>query len=107
MPQQCIQACSTSAGVSVAPHCARLCPPVLHLHPAPLRYWDTWAAYIQQERSARCLREARSLYKRVYSRKLEYDGHVAACLAWLRFEREEGRCAVMGPGACWCVVTGV
>jgi hypothetical protein len=65
--------------------------PLLTLHPACLRTWDAWSAYIQMERSTRCLREARGLYKRVYSRKLDHEGQVAACLEWLRFEREEGR----------------
>lgn len=55
------------------------------------RYADTWAAYIDMERRRRNLKQARTLYKRVYTRRLEEGGQVLMCEAWLRFEREEGR----------------
>ena len=48
--------------------------------------------YIAMERSRRNVREARSLYKRCHSRRLQDGGQAAICVAWLRFEREEGRC---------------
>ncbi len=57
------------------------------------RYAETWAGYIAMERSRRNVREARSLYKRCHSRRLQDGGQAAICMAWLRFEREEGRCA--------------
>ncbi|EFJ45259.1 hypothetical protein VOLCADRAFT_118442 [Volvox carteri f. nagariensis] len=55
------------------------------------RYAEAWEAYIAMERSARLIKEARALYKRCYSRRLEQDGQLKLCQAWLRFEREEGR----------------
>lgn len=39
---------------------------------------------------ARHLAEARSLYRRVHARRLEQDGQLPLCRAWLRFEREHG-----------------
>jgi len=57
------------------------------------RYAETWAGYIAMERTRRNVREARSLYKRCHSRRLQDGGQAAICMAWLRFEREEGRCA--------------
>ncbi|KAL4457863.1 hypothetical protein ABPG75_012728 [Micractinium tetrahymenae] len=54
------------------------------------RYADTWAAYINFERRRGNAREARTLYKRSYSRRLEEGGQAVLCDAWLRFEREEG-----------------
>ncbi len=56
------------------------------------RYAETWAGYIAMERSRRNVREARSLYKKCHSRRLQDGGQAAICEAWLRFEREEGRC---------------
>lgn len=44
------------------------------------------------------LQEARALYKRCYSRRLEEGGQLRLCHAWLRMEREEGRWAGM---RCW------
>ncbi|KAL4424967.1 hypothetical protein ABPG77_002852 [Micractinium sp. CCAP 211/92] len=54
------------------------------------RYADAWAAYIDFERRRSNVREARTLYKRAYSRRLEEGGQALLCDAWLRFEREEG-----------------
>jgi hypothetical protein len=65
--------------------------PFTHTRTQSPRYYDPWAAYIATERSARCVREARALYRRLHGRKLEYDGQLTACADWLRFEREEGR----------------
>lgn len=52
-----------------------------------------WAGYISFERGLRNVREARSLYKRGHSRRLQEGGQLLLCQAWLRFEREEGRLA--------------
>ncbi|KAL4858071.1 Squamous cell carcinoma antigen recognized by T-cells 3 [Chlorella vulgaris] len=54
------------------------------------RHADTWAAYVDFERRRGHTREARTLYKRCYSRKMEEGGQALLCDAWLRFEREEG-----------------
>ncbi len=62
------------------------------------RYAEAWEAYAAMERSLRNLKEARAVYKRAYSRRLEEGGQLAMCYAWLRFEREEGRC---GRRPCW------
>ena len=55
-----------------------------------LRYYESWASFALMERSLRNIREARGVYKRAHSRKLEEGGQVAACMDWLKFEREEG-----------------
>jgi hypothetical protein len=47
------------------------------------------------ERALRNVREARTLYKRCYARKFPDGSQPAMCYAWLRFEREEGRCGHM------------
>jgi squamous cell carcinoma antigen recognized by T-cells 3 len=52
---------------------------------------EAWVAYITMERALRHIREARALYKRCYARKFADGSQPAMCLAWLRFEREEGR----------------
>ncbi|GAB4820618.1 hypothetical protein N2152v2_007664 [Parachlorella kessleri] len=54
------------------------------------RYADCWQAYIELERRLGNAREARGLYKRCYSRRLEEGGQAVLCEAWLRFERELG-----------------
>ena len=59
---------------------------------APLRFYEPWAAYISMEHGLRHLREARALYRRCYSRKLEENRQLQLCVEWLRFEHEEGRC---------------
>ena len=65
------------------------------------RYAETWAGYIAMERSRRNVREARSLYKKCHSRRLQDGGQAAICEAWLRFEREQGRCSLRyAPGSC-------
>ena len=61
------------------------------------RYAEAWEATAAMERSLRNIKEARAVYKRAYSRRLEEGGQLALCYAWLRFEREEGRC---GRAAC-------
>ena len=55
-------------------------------------------AYVALERQLGNTREARGVYKRGYSRKLEEGGQAALCEAWLRFEREEGRWVGGGRG---------
>lgn len=57
------------------------------------RYYEGWAAWAAMERGMRLIKEARAVYKKAYSRKLEEGGQLAICSDWLRFEREEGRCA--------------
>ncbi|KAG1673451.1 hypothetical protein FOA52_002217 [Chlamydomonas sp. UWO 241] len=54
------------------------------------RFYEAWAAYAAMERGLRNLREARGVYKRAYSRKLEEGGQYTICADWLKFEREEG-----------------
>ena len=54
------------------------------------RYYEPWAAAVQMERALRCAPQARALYRRAWSRRLEDGGQLAICLDWLRFEREEG-----------------
>ncbi|KAI8465892.1 MAG: hypothetical protein J3K34DRAFT_452483 [Monoraphidium minutum] len=55
------------------------------------RYYETWAAYVAMERALRAVPQARGVYRRAWSRKLEEGGQLAVCCDWLRFEREEGR----------------
>lgn len=54
------------------------------------RYYEVWSAYVNMERSLRNISEARAIFRRGYSRKMEAAGQVALCMDWLRFEREEG-----------------
>lgn len=54
---------------------------------------EPWLAFIAMERGLRNLEKVRSLYKRCYARQFSDGSQVAFCQAWLRFEREEGRCA--------------
>ncbi len=58
------------------------------------RYYEPWAAYVATERALRAIPQARGVYKRAWSRKLEEGGQLAVCYDWLRFEREEGRWVV-------------
>ncbi len=77
-------------------------PPNHHHHHH--RYAETWAAYIDMERRAGNIREARALFRRVLGGKaLEEQGTGVVCAAWLRFEREEGRYVFVGGmlGGCW------
>ena len=55
------------------------------------RYCEAWLAYASMEQGLRNLREARNVFKRAYSRRLEEGGQTLLCTEWLRFEREEGR----------------
>jgi hypothetical protein len=65
-------------------------------HHFTARHYETWAAYVAMERSLRALTQARGVYRRAWSRKLEAGGQLALCYDWLRFEREEGRWALPG-----------
>lgn len=56
------------------------------------RYYEVWLAYASMERGLRNLKEARNVFKRAYSRRMEEGGQPLVCAEWLRFEREEGRC---------------
>ncbi len=60
----------------------------------PRRSSEAWAGYIAMERGLRNVREARTLYKRCYTRRFADGSQPAMCHAWLRFEREEGRCGM-------------
>eukprot|EP00249_Psilotum_nudum_P016992 c26096_g1_i2 orf=158-2560(+) len=51
---------------------------------------EVWQGYISMEISLDNIKEARTLYKRGYSRRLERNGTEMMCEAWLRFEREHG-----------------
>lgn len=55
------------------------------------RYAEAWCAYAGMERALRHIKEARGVYRRCFSRKLEEQGQYTVCAEWLRFEREEGR----------------
>ena len=58
---------------------------------AACRTTEAWAAYIALEVNAGHEREARSLYKRSYSRRMDDPhGQLSLCEAWVRFERERG-----------------
>lgn len=51
---------------------------------------EVWKGYIAMEIHLGNLAEARTIYKRCYSRRLEGNGTEVLCEAWLRFEREHG-----------------
>jgi hypothetical protein len=54
------------------------------------RYIEGWQRYIAMEWRLGNVGEARTLFKRCYSRRMEDGGQDVLCEAWLRFEREEG-----------------
>ncbi|CAH2078091.1 unnamed protein product [Thlaspi arvense] len=49
-----------------------------------------WHAYIDMEVHLGHIKEARSLYRRCYTRKFDGTGSEDICRGWLRFEREHG-----------------
>ncbi|XP_010448584.1 PREDICTED: squamous cell carcinoma antigen recognized by T-cells 3-like [Camelina sativa] len=49
-----------------------------------------WYAYIDMEVHLGHVKEARSLYRRCYTRKFDGTGSEDICKGWLRFEREHG-----------------
>ncbi|KAL2609096.1 hypothetical protein R1flu_027669 [Riccia fluitans] len=51
---------------------------------------EVWQGYISMELSLKNIKEARSIYRNCYSRRLEGNGTQLMCYAWLRFEREHG-----------------
>nr|XP_024368844.1 squamous cell carcinoma antigen recognized by T-cells 3-like isoform X2 [Physcomitrium patens] len=51
---------------------------------------EVWQNYISMELLLGNVKEARTLYKRCYSRRLEGTGTQVMCAAWLRFEEEHG-----------------
>ncbi|KAF7109329.1 hypothetical protein CFC21_109608 [Triticum aestivum] len=51
---------------------------------------EVWQHYISMEIEMGHTHEARSLYKRCYSKKFAGSGSEAVCHAWIRFEREHG-----------------
>ncbi|KAF8712673.1 hypothetical protein HU200_028434 [Digitaria exilis] len=51
---------------------------------------EVWQQYISMELEMGHLREARSLYKRCYSKRFAGSGSEDICHAWIRFEEEHG-----------------
>ncbi|AEE84882.1 RNA-binding domain superfamily [Arabidopsis suecica] len=49
-----------------------------------------WHAYIDMEVHLGHIKEARSIYRRCYTRKFDGTGSEDICKGWLRFEREHG-----------------
>ncbi|EOA15464.1 hypothetical protein CARUB_v10004280mg [Capsella rubella] len=49
-----------------------------------------WNAYIDMEVHLGNIKEARSIYRRCYTRKFDGTGSEDLCKGWLRFEREHG-----------------
>ncbi|KAG9130341.1 hypothetical protein Leryth_004260 [Lithospermum erythrorhizon] len=51
---------------------------------------DTWKGYIEMEIQMGHINEARSLYKRCYSKRFPGTGSEDICQTWMRFEKERG-----------------
>ncbi|KAI6701774.1 hypothetical protein NL676_016098 [Syzygium grande] len=51
---------------------------------------EAWQSYIAMEIELGHMREARSIYKRCYSKRFPGSGSEEVCHSWLRFEREYG-----------------
>ncbi|KAG9457040.1 hypothetical protein H6P81_001548 [Aristolochia fimbriata] len=51
---------------------------------------EAWQSYIAMEIEAGHINEARSLYKRCYSKRFPGTGSEDMCYSWIRFEREYG-----------------
>ncbi|XP_019052707.1 PREDICTED: squamous cell carcinoma antigen recognized by T-cells 3-like isoform X2 [Nelumbo nucifera] len=51
---------------------------------------EAWQSYIRMEIEAGHIKDARSLYKRCYSKRFSGTGSEDICHSWLRFEREFG-----------------
>lgn len=51
---------------------------------------EAWQSYIAMEIELGHIREARSIYKRCYSKRFPGSGSEEVCHSWLRFEREHG-----------------
>lgn len=52
--------------------------------------YEVWQGYISMEIEAGHINNARSLYKRCYSKRLSGTGSEDICNSWIRFEREYG-----------------
>ncbi|KAK1370555.1 Squamous cell carcinoma antigen recognized by T-cells 3 [Heracleum sosnowskyi] len=52
--------------------------------------YEVWEGYISMEIGAGHINNARSLYKRCYSKRLSGTGSEDICHSWIRFEREYG-----------------
>ncbi|XP_004485413.1 uncharacterized protein [Cicer arietinum] len=52
---------------------------------------EAWTGYIAMEVESGHINEARSIYKRCYSKKFSGTGSEDICNSWLRFEREFGK----------------
>ncbi|KAG1363663.1 putative squamous cell carcinoma antigen recognized by T-cells 3 [Cocos nucifera] len=53
-------------------------------------FLEVWLSYIEMETSMGHINEARSIYKRCYSKRFPGTGSEDICHSWLRFEREYG-----------------
>ncbi|XP_058767200.1 uncharacterized protein LOC131640841 [Vicia villosa] len=53
--------------------------------------WEAWTGYIAMELELGHINEARSIYKRCYSKRFSGTGSEDICNSWLRFEREFGK----------------
>ncbi|XP_031498749.1 uncharacterized protein LOC116263234 [Nymphaea colorata] len=51
---------------------------------------EVWQGYIAMEIGLKNIHEARSIYKRCYSKRFSGSGSKDICTSWLRFEREYG-----------------
>nr|XP_010927876.2 squamous cell carcinoma antigen recognized by T-cells 3 [Elaeis guineensis] len=51
---------------------------------------EVWLSYIEMETAMGHINEARSIYKRCYSKRFPGTGSEDICHSWLRFEREYG-----------------
>ncbi|QCD76392.1 squamous cell carcinoma antigen recognized by T-cells 3 [Vigna unguiculata] len=69
-----------TAARGVWENCLKICGSML----------ESWTGYIAMEVELGHINEARSIYKRCYSKRLSGTGSEDICHSWLRFEREFG-----------------
>ncbi|KAL5171321.1 Squamous cell carcinoma antigen recognized by T-cells 3 [Glycine soja] len=70
-----------TAARGVWENCLKICGSML----------ESWTGYIAMEVELGHINEARSLYKRCYSKRFSGTGSEDICQSWLRFEREFGK----------------
>ncbi|KAL2593527.1 hypothetical protein AAZV13_12G135000 [Glycine max] len=70
-----------TAARGVWENCLKLCGSML----------ESWTGYIAMEVELGHINEARSIYKRCYSKRFSGTGSEDICQSWLRFEREFGK----------------
>ncbi|CAJ1963814.1 unnamed protein product [Sphenostylis stenocarpa] len=70
-----------TAARGVWENCLKICGSML----------ESWNGYIAMEVELGHINEARSIYKRCYSKRLSGTGSEDICHSWLRFEREFGK----------------